>query len=211
MRTDQLIRAMAADTTPTRPVGAVLPWALLAGALVSAAVALPLLGPRPDLENALMQVGVLAKQAFPVLLAVGAFGAALRLARPGEAIGRWGLVLAAVPLLVGAAIAVELALLPRPGWMPAMLGQTRATCLTAIPLMSVPILAGTLWALRRGASTRPGVSGGLAGLLSGGAAAAIYAVHCIEDSPLFYAVWYGLAILLVTVVAAALGRRVLRW
>ena len=75
----------------------------------------------------------------------------------------------------------------------------------------MPLLAGTLWALRRGASTRPALAGAVAGLLSGGAAAAIYAVHCTEDSPLFYAVWYSLAILAVTGLGAALGSRVLRW
>jgi hypothetical protein len=211
MRTDELIRAMAADTTRARPVAAVLPWALAAGALLAAAVALPLLGPRPDLASALMQVRVLAKQGLPLLLAAGACGAAVRLARPGSGVGRWGRALAAVPVLLGAVVLAELAQLPPAAWMPALVGQTRATCLTAIPLMSVPMLVGTLWALRRGASTRPGLSGCLAGLLSGGAAAAIYAVHCTEDSPLFYAAWYGLAILIVAAAGTALGSRLLRW
>ena len=41
--------------------------------------------------------------------------------------------------------------------------------------------------------------------------AALYAIHCTEDSPLFYAVWYGLAILVATAIGAALGRFLLRW
>jgi hypothetical protein len=77
--------------------------------------------------------------------------------------------------------------------------------------MSLPLLAATLWALRRGASTRPALSGALAGLLSGGAAATVYAVHCPEDSPLFYASWYVLAILGATALGALLGARLLRW
>ena len=77
--------------------------------------------------------------------------------------------------------------------------------------MALPLLAGTLWALRGGASTRPALTGAVAGLLSGGAAAVVYSMHCTEDSPLFYAVWYVLAILAVTVAGALLGSRVLRW
>ena len=76
-----------------------------------------------------------------------------------------------------------------------MMGSSNGQCLFFIGVMALPLLAGTLWALRRGASTRPGLSGALAGLLSGGAAAVVYSMHCTEDSPLFYAVWYVLAIL----------------
>ena len=57
----------------------------------------------------------------------------------------------------------------------------------------------------------PGLSGALAGLLAGGVGAARYAIHCTEDSPLFYATWYGIAILLATGIGAVAGRRVLRW
>ena len=95
--------------------------------------------------------------------------------------------------------------------MPALMGQSNRQCLVSIGLMSVPLLAATLWALRRGASTRPALSGALAGLLSGATAAAVYAVHCTEDSPLFYAVWYVLAILVATAIGAVLGRSLLRW
>ena len=45
----------------------------------------------------------------------------------------------------------------------------------------------------------------------GGLATAVYAFHCTEDSPLFYAVWYVLAILAVTAVGALVGARALRW
>ena len=79
-----------------------------------------------------------------------------------------------------------------------MMGRSNGQCLVFISLMSLPLLAATLAALRRGASTRPVLSGALAGLLSGGAAAAVYALRCTEDSPLFYGLWYVLAILGVT-------------
>ncbi len=211
MRTDELVRVLAADTTPAPDPGRRLARGLAAGAVVVAAVALPVLGFRPDPMAVLTRGPVMLKQLLPVLLAVAAFGAALRLARPEGRVGRWGALLAAVPVLLVVAVAAELAALPRAGWMPALMGRTSMFCLGAITLMALPPLAGALWALRAGASTRPAASGALAGLLAGGTGAALYAIHCTEDSPLFYAVWYALPVLGATVAGAAIGRRLLRW
>jgi hypothetical protein len=68
-----------------------------------------------------------------------------------------------------------------------------------------------LVALRRGAPLRPGIAGAVAGLCAGGLGAALYATHCIDDSPLFVAVWYSLAIAVVSLVGAVAGSRMLRW
>ncbi|MGA8293552.1 MAG: NrsF family protein, partial [Rhodoplanes sp.] len=54
----------------------------------------------------------------------------------------------------------------------------------------------------------PGAS---AGLVAAALAATVYAAHCTDDSPLFVATWYSLAIALVVAVGAVLGPRVLRW
>jgi hypothetical protein len=212
VRTDQLIQAMAADAERSRPVGALLPVAVLVVAAVMGGLFLAAAGTRPDLGEALMQLRVIVKQTFPVLLALGALGAALRLARPGAPVGRWALALAAVPLLLLGAVAVELMVLPAAGWEAAMIGHySIGECFGFITVLSLPVLAASLWVLRRGASTRPGLTGAVAGLMSGAAVAALYAFYCTEDSPLFYAVWYVLAILVVAGLGALLGRRVLRW
>jgi hypothetical protein len=68
-----------------------------------------------------------------------------------------------------------------------------------------------LLALRQGAPTRPGVAGAAAGLLAGGIAATFYAAHCTDDSPLFVATWYTLAIGALALLGAAVGQRFLRW
>ena len=44
-----------------------------------------------------------------------------------------------------------------------------------------------------------------------GLAAALYAAHCTDDSPLFVVVWYSAAIALVTMIGALIGPRVLRY
>ena len=72
-------------------------------------------------------------------------------------------------------------------------------------------LAGLVWALRRGAPENPTMAGAAAAFAAGGIAAAIYAWHCPDDSPLFVATWYTIAIAVVTGAGALAGRRLLRW
>ena len=211
MRTDELIRAMAADAGRTWPLVAVLPAATLAAAAAVAAVFLLVAGVRVDLAQAVMHLDVMAKQAFPLILALAAGGALLRAGCPGMRLGSWRAALAIAPALVLVLAARQLLALPPTAWGAAMMGQTNRFCVVAITLMSLPLLAAILWALRHGASTRPALSGALAGLLSGAASAGLYAIHCVEDNPLFYGVWYVLPILAMAGIGALLGLRVLRW
>jgi hypothetical protein len=94
--------------------------------------------------------------------------------------------------------------------MTRLMGSNSRVCLTAIPLMSLPLLTGALIGLRHGAPSQPAVAGAIAGLLSAGLAAMLYASHCTDDSPLFVATWYTLATALVAAVGALVGSRVLR-
>lgn len=83
--------------------------------------------------------------------------------------------------------------------------------MTAVPLMSLPLLAASLIGLRHGAPTRPALEGAMAGLLSSGLAATLYASHCTDDSPLFVATWYSIGTALITALGAIVGSRVLRF
>ena len=77
--------------------------------------------------------------------------------------------------------------------------------------MSLPLLAGALIGLRHGAPTRPALAGAIAGLISAGLAATLYASHCTDDSPLFVATWYPIATAAVTATGALVGAKVLRF
>jgi hypothetical protein len=134
-----------------------------------------------------------------------------RLARPAAPIGAAPYALAAVivaMLLVGAG---ELALAPRAERYSYLVGQSAVRCPWAILALSIPALAGVMWALRGLAPTRLRLAGLCAGLLAGAIGAAGYALSCTEQSAAFVAVWYSLGIALCGLLGSALGGRILRW
>jgi hypothetical protein len=212
METDQLIRTLAADNAHrVRPVGFVLALALLVAAPVSAAIFFAELGVRPDVMTAMRNPFFDLKFAVTLALAISAIAVSLHLSRPEASLQGWAwLLLIPVGLLV-AGIAGEMMMPQRMPVMMRMMGKNSMVCLTAIPAMSLPLLAAALAGLRHGAPTRPAVAGAIAGLVSAGLAATLYASHCTDDSPLFVATWYTVATALVTAIGALAGSRVLRF
>ncbi len=211
MRTDDLIRTLTADAQPVRPLAVTLIVGLLP-ALAIAVVAVGLvLGYRPDLTTAIFDPVSAARYVLPLALAGLALPLALRLARPEGAAGArvWPLALPAA--VAGGLVLWALLVTPAEGWGMAWRGKTMVYCLVSIPVLSVLPVAAIFAMLRRGATTAPALTGLVAGLGGSGVAAAAYALHCTEDSPLFFVSWYGLAILAVTAVSAWLGPRLLRW
>jgi len=212
METDQLIRTLAADNAHrARPVGFVLALVLLSAAPVSVAMFLAGLGVRPDVMTAMHNPFFDLKFAVTLALAIPAIAISLHLSRPEASLHGWVWLLLIPAGLLVAGISGEMMLPQRLPMMTRLVGSNSRTCLTAIPLMSLPLLAAALIGLRHGAPTRPAVTGAIAGLLSAGLAATLYASHCPDDSPLFVATWYTLATALVTAIGALAGSRVLRF
>ena len=212
METDQLIRTLAADNEHrTAPVGLVLALALLAAAPISILIFFAGLGVRPDVMSAMRNPFFDLKFVVTLALAIPAIAIGLHLSRPEATVHGWAwLLLIPLVLLLGG-IATEMMLSQRLPMMTRLVGSNSRVCLTAVPLMSLPLLAAALIGLRHGAPTRPALSGAIAGLLSAGLAATLYAAHCTDDSPLFVATWYGLATALVTAVGALAGSKLLRF
>ncbi len=154
---------------------------------------------------------VLAKTLLPLALAALAVVLALRSVRPAVPLGAVGWLIWAVPLTAGALFLWAFLATPEGERLRLFIGHSIPVCLPAIVILSLPVYAGFVHALRRGAPLRPVWSGALAGLAAGGIAAAVYSLFCTEDSPLFYAVWYSLGIALATGVGALIGGRLLRW
>lgn len=211
MRTDDLIRGLAADPRPAPPVAATLGRAVPLGLLASLGLLLAFWGLRPGLGPALAAPVVAAKALIPAGVGLAGLAAGLRLARPEGRVGAAGLVLGLLALLALGVAAWGLAETPRAAWGEAARGRTLVACLMSIPALAVLPLAAILLALGRGATTRPRLAGLLAGLAGGGLAAALYALHCPEDSPLFFVPWYGTGVLAAGLAGWLLGPRALRW
>jgi hypothetical protein len=212
METEQLIRTLAADNAHrARPVGLVLALALLAAAPVSVAMFVAELGVRPDVMTAMRNPFFDLKFAVTLALAISAIAISLHLSRPEASLQGWGWLLLIPAGLLAAGIASEMMMPQRLPMMTRLMGRNSMVCLTAIPLMSLPLLAAALIGLRHGAPARPAVAGAVAGLLSAGLAATLYAAHCVDDSPLFVATWYTIATALVAAIGALAGSRVLRF
>jgi hypothetical protein len=214
MQTDQLIHDLALDLVAAPRARSVRPLAVrLLVAILLAAVPVLLvivfgLSLASHLEHGL---GPAIEFTFAgaLVLAAGAFLTAVTLGRPDGNVRTGWLVLPPLILLVG--IAAELAAWPRATWQERLVGEDPLTCFVIVSVLSLPMLAAALFALRDGAPTRPRLAGAMAGLLAGAISAALYMLHCPEDSLLFVVAWHVPAIALVAAVGAAVAGRMLRW
>lgn len=212
MKTDDLISALTADLpTKTMPVPRAVTTALLVSTPLMLAILFVFVHPRPGIEGMLLEPRILLKFVFSLGLFAAALWLALRVSRPGVGAGpaRFGLIAAFAVLAI--AVGVELATLPAAHWRSAMVGNYSIPCLLLIGLFSIAPLTTLIVALRSGAPDSPALAGAAGGLVAGSLAAAVYAMHCVEDSPLFLAVWYLLAISAITLFGAIIGRYALRW
>jgi hypothetical protein len=212
METEQLIQMLAADNPHrARPVGFVLALALLAAAPVSVAMFMMALGVRPDVMTAMHNPFFDLKFAITLALAISAIVVGLHLSRPEASLKGWGWLLLIPVGIIVAGIGSEMMMPQRLPMMTRLIGNNSRVCMTAIPLLSLPLLAGALAGLRHGAPARPALAGAVAGLISAGLAATLYASHCTDDSPLFVATWYPIATAMVAAAGALIGARVLRF
>jgi hypothetical protein len=211
MKTEELIRVLAADgARPVTPIGSTLLRSLALGALLSTALFILILNPRADIARAILTVAFDFKLLVVVCVTAGAAVFLAYAALPAPAAERqWLLWLG--PLLLAVGVLIELATAPAGSWARRWLGQNAAHCVSLIPLLSLPSLPCFFFALRRAAPMRPSLAGAAAGLLSGGIAATLYALTCPDDSPLFIATWYSIAIGTVAGISAIVGSRWLRW
>lgn len=213
MKTDDLINALAADAKSVEPpIARTLAAAVAAGAAVSLAFFLFTFGLRPDFsEAASTSIRFMFKFVLTLSVAVPAFLLVRGLSRPDFDAQRqlWWLALAPVLLLAG--IVFELMMLPAGEWQARMMGHNSFYCVEVIPLLSLAPFAAVLYALKSGAPSNPVVAGAVGGLLSAGIAATLYASHCTDDSPLFVALWYTIGFILMGLLGAVAGARLLRW
>lgn len=207
--TEELISELAEAPAPAAFSPAVTVMGVAGAVALGMAAVWITAGWRTDLAVSLTSPITLAKLLLPLMLGIMAMYHAVALTRPEARTRVW-------PVLVPASAALALllataAITPAGQIIPGIAGQTAFACISSVLALSiVPLLAG-IALLRRGASTNPQLSGLLIGLASGSGAAAGYALHCTEDSPLFFVTWFGLCIMAAGGLGAYLGRTFLRW
>ena len=213
MKTDDLVAMLATGdvAVPRRSASRRIGWAVSAGLPVSLFILFADYGMRRDIVQAMFWPMFWVKVLFPLCIAAAGFVAVQRLARPGvEARGAWWG--AALPVLgVWALAVIAWFTVPMEERMPSLMGQSWRICALSIGLMALPVFAATMAALKGLAPTRPALAGAAAGALAGGVGASVYALHCMELTAPFLAVWYVSGIAVPVLVGALLGPRLLRW
>lgn len=207
--TDHLIQMMSKDAKVRVRFGRIIVQGAAVGLVAAAASYVAMLHPRSDLRDIVETARVLFKFIITVPLAVVMIGLLDRLGRPAAPLGRWLWLLGGVGVVLATGVALELAMSPSAEWATRLIGTNGRYCLMFIPLIAIGPLVCFIGALRHGMPTRPGLTGAAAGVASSAIAAALYATHCPDDSPLFVATWYTLATCIVVTCGYVAGRRFL--
>jgi len=185
--------------------------AIIGGLAISGALFALTLGVRPDILSALSTWRFDLKLSANLVLVIAATWVALRLSSPTtKPLSAMRPLLVPALLLLAAAM-YELVAVPASAWPSRAMGVNGVMCLASIIFLSVLPLTATIYALRQGAPASPAVMGAGGGLLAGALGATVFAMHCTNDSPLFVAIWYTLAIGLTAIVGLLVGQYVLRW
>jgi hypothetical protein len=213
MKTDELVLLLATGAESVSRHAAARRYALALGLGVLAAggLMLGLLGVRADLAEAICLPMFWIKLGYVACLGAASLLAVVRLSRPGAPLD-WAPVGLAAPVLAMWLLAAVVLVRAEPSHrIDLLLGATWAVCPFLIAMLSLPMFAATLWAMRGLAPTRLPLAGTAAGLLSGTVGALVYCLHCPELEAPFIGSWYLLGMLMPATIGALLGRRMLRW
>jgi hypothetical protein len=212
MKTDDLIAALAADTgRPALSPDRGLLVATIGGVLAAGFLLMATLGIRPDFAAAIGTIRFPFKFVVTLAIAVSAVALVRSSLYPTSSAMRLWPVLLIGPVILLLGVTAELFALPPDVYAMSAQGKNALLCLTVVPALGLVPLGLALWALRRGAPTNPTFAGFCAGILAGGISATFYAANCTDDSPLFVATWYPIAIGILGLAGAALGRLLVRW
>jgi hypothetical protein len=213
MKTDDLVSLLAQHAHAVEPNAVARRYrtAVTLGAVLALVLMLATLGLRADLREAMHAPMFWIKLLFPAWLLGVAVVIAMRLSRPGVAVGRWAAALGAPLIAVWLLAAIELAT-ASPSARPALIfGSSWRECPFNITVLSMPAFVAAFHAMRTLAPTRLALAGAAAGLVAGTLAAVVYALHCDETTAAFLGLWYVIGMAIPVAAGALLGPRLLRW
>jgi hypothetical protein len=210
---DPLIERLAGSLQPVRRrLPARDAAILLALGLVEVVGYVAVRGMRPDMPEAMDRMAFWWKAASLCVLALIGGATALGAFDPTRS-PRRGLrgfaVAAAVAIAIGWGIDAASAgigpLLARLDWREGL------RCVGAVVVLSVPALLALGVLMRRGAPTDPGGTASAVGLTAAAWGGAVFVLACPHDDPLYVALWFAVAIGVVTWLARLVLPRLTRW
>jgi hypothetical protein len=212
MQTDELLRALAEECAPVRPLAhpgwRAFIWFTLSTAYVTVVVLV--IGLRPDISAKLADWRFTAEVTAAFLTSMMAAAAAFCAGCPGRPI--WERF-APVPFL-----ALWLATLGEGCWRDwlafgtaGLAIQFDVKCLPEILAISIPPAIAIFAMVRRGAPIAPTTTMSLAALAAAALAAAAMRLFHVEDSSISVLVWQFGSVMLLTALEAMFGRFYLRW
>jgi len=212
-KTDDIIEGLLSDLKPV-PRHALrrrFAFGILPALGLSLLLMLTVLGLRVDMPDVLMLPVFWIKSSYNALIALAAFLAVYRLSRPDGSKGHFFGWLALIFATMAAAAAIQLTIAPIEAYRLLILGSSALHCPLLIFGFAIPILAGTVWALRGAAPINLRLTGLVAGIAAGAAGAWVYSWFCTENGMPFVLIWYSLGILLTGALGFFAGPRLLRW
>ena len=212
MKTVLLIKALAEDVPVSIPrIGGSAFKAISVSLMALAVIFVLRLGLRPDLATGDAELATTIKLGFTISLTLAGLYLLSREVVPGRVQGRsFLLMLLPLAILVAGSV-LEFGIDGLNGWQGRLIGSNGLRCLVLIPALAAVPLVGLTNVLKAGAPTRPIMAGALAGVAATGMAASFYALNCPDDSPLFVAVWYGLAMIVVSLAGMLAGHAFSKW
>ena len=211
--TEELIESLSASPVKVAPgaAGRRVAVGLGLGGAASAALMLVWLGLRPDLPQAVTTPMFWMKFGYAAVTGLITAAVLIRLSKPAARIGALPFA-AAAPFAVVVAMAAMRFVQTAPDAQRALLmGHSSMICPWRIAAIGLPLLAGAVWAVRGLAPTRLALAGLAAGGCAGALGAMVYSFACNETSAPFLAIWYTCGMVIVALLGALGGSRMLRW
>nr|WP_210305535.1 NrsF family protein [Agrobacterium tumefaciens] len=204
---------MAGDLKPVRAFALErrLAFAALPALGVSLLLMVVILGLRSDMNDAMTEPGFWVKSAYNAVLAVAAFFALMRLARPEGDRGGLFAWLAVIFVAMAVIALVQLGFAVPGTYRTLILGSSALHCPFLIVAFALPLFIANFAVLKRSAPADPMFAGFVAGIAAGAAGAWVYSWFCTENGMAFVLIWYSLGILLTGIIGAFAGSRLLRW
>ncbi|MCZ7496889.1 NrsF family protein [Agrobacterium sp. 16-172Ci] len=212
-KTEDIIDQLAGDLKPVRAFALErrLAFVALPALGVSLLLMVVILGLRSDMNDAMTEPGFWVKSAYNVLLAVTAFFAVMRLARPDGDRGGLFAWLAVIFVAMAVIALVQLGFAVPGTYRTLILGSSALHCPFLIVAFALPLFIANFSVLRRSAPADPRLAGFASGIAAGAAGAWVYSWFCTENGMAFVLIWYSLGILLTGIIGAFAGSRLLRW